>query len=59
MKYRVTFDYCTSWGEWVENDFTGNGEGYTREEAEQLAAFLNLPYDETSIPTRNARLVPV
>lgn len=60
MKYRVTFEFLNCLGNWVEDDLSNNGAGFTQEEAEQLAAGLNQRVmDENAFPTRNARPIPV
>lgn len=36
-RYKVTWEFLNSRGEWVPDDLTNNGEGFTIDEAEAVA----------------------
>lgn len=55
--YKVVFEFLNTLGAWVQDDFTNNGQGFSLEDADYLAMDLNLRTDDSSIQTRNARIV--
>lgn len=53
MKYKVNFDFLNELNEWKEADLDNNGEGFTEEEALDVARELI----ENSTPIRYVQCV--
>lgn len=52
MKYKVKFEFYNELGEWKEAYLDNNGEGFTKEDAIDIARQLR----ENSIETRHVQL---